>query len=77
MIDLSALPSLRESLEAHGLLANKGLGQHFLLDLRGGPLFYLHGRTPSHGRHEHRITPRNVDERPELREDRALRARLL
>lgn len=33
MIDLSALPSLRESLEAHGLLANKGLGQHFLLDL--------------------------------------------
>ncbi|MBA4792827.1 MAG: 16S rRNA (adenine(1518)-N(6)/adenine(1519)-N(6))-dimethyltransferase RsmA [Phenylobacterium sp.] len=33
MIDLSALPSLRESLETHGLLANKGLGQHFLLDL--------------------------------------------
>lgn len=33
MTDLSSLPSLRESLEAHGLMANKGLGQHFLLDL--------------------------------------------
>ena len=33
MIDLTALPSLRDSLEAHGLMANKGLGQHFLLDL--------------------------------------------
>jgi 16S rRNA (adenine1518-N6/adenine1519-N6)-dimethyltransferase len=27
------LPKLREELEAHGLWANKGLGQHFLLDL--------------------------------------------
>ncbi|MEZ5960697.1 MAG: 16S rRNA (adenine(1518)-N(6)/adenine(1519)-N(6))-dimethyltransferase RsmA [Hyphomonadaceae bacterium] len=27
------LPSLRDELEAHGLWANKGLGQHFLLDL--------------------------------------------
>ncbi len=27
------LPTLREGLEAHGLWANKGLGQHFLLDL--------------------------------------------
>ncbi len=27
------LPRLREELEAHGLWANKGLGQHFLLDL--------------------------------------------
>lgn len=27
------LPALREELEAHGLWANKGLGQHFLLDL--------------------------------------------
>jgi 16S rRNA (adenine1518-N6/adenine1519-N6)-dimethyltransferase len=27
------LPTLREALEAHGLWANKGLGQHFLLDL--------------------------------------------
>lgn len=27
------LPPLREELEAHGLWANKGLGQHFLLDL--------------------------------------------
>lgn len=27
------LPTLREELEAHGLWANKGLGQHFLLDL--------------------------------------------
>ncbi|MET0293987.1 MAG: 16S rRNA (adenine(1518)-N(6)/adenine(1519)-N(6))-dimethyltransferase RsmA [Phenylobacterium sp.] len=28
-----ALPPLREALEAHGLLARKSLGQHFLLDL--------------------------------------------
>lgn len=27
------LPSLRESLEAHGLMAKKSFGQHFLLDL--------------------------------------------
>ena len=27
------LPTLREELEAHGLWANKRLGQHFLLDL--------------------------------------------
>jgi 16S rRNA (adenine1518-N6/adenine1519-N6)-dimethyltransferase len=27
------LPTLREELETHGLWANKGLGQHFLLDL--------------------------------------------
>jgi 16S rRNA (adenine1518-N6/adenine1519-N6)-dimethyltransferase len=27
------LPTLRDDLEAHGLWANKGLGQHFLLDL--------------------------------------------
>jgi 16S rRNA (adenine1518-N6/adenine1519-N6)-dimethyltransferase len=33
MSDLSELPPLRESLEAHGLLARKSLGQHFLLDL--------------------------------------------
>jgi 16S rRNA (adenine1518-N6/adenine1519-N6)-dimethyltransferase len=30
---LSDLPPLRQSLEAHGLMADKGLGQHFLLDL--------------------------------------------
>lgn len=30
---LQALPPLRDSLAAHGLWANKGLGQHFLLDL--------------------------------------------
>jgi 16S rRNA (adenine1518-N6/adenine1519-N6)-dimethyltransferase len=30
---LAALPPLRESLEAHGLLAKKSFGQHFLLDL--------------------------------------------
>jgi len=30
---LADLPPLRESLEAHGLLAKKSLGQHFLLDL--------------------------------------------
>ena len=28
-----ALPSLRESLEQHGLMAKKSFGQHFLLDL--------------------------------------------
>ena len=33
MIDLAALPPLRESLAEHGLLANKSFGQHFLLDL--------------------------------------------
>ena len=27
------LATLRDELEAHGLWANKGLGQHFLLDL--------------------------------------------
>jgi 16S rRNA (adenine1518-N6/adenine1519-N6)-dimethyltransferase len=30
---LGGLPPLREALEAHGLLARKSLGQHFLLDL--------------------------------------------
>jgi 16S rRNA (adenine1518-N6/adenine1519-N6)-dimethyltransferase len=30
---LAALPPLRESLAAHGLLARKSFGQHFLLDL--------------------------------------------
>jgi len=30
---LAALPPLRDSLEAHGLLAKKSFGQHFLLDL--------------------------------------------
>ena len=30
---MSDLPPLRESLEAHGLLAKKSFGQHFLLDL--------------------------------------------
>ncbi len=30
---LAALPPLREALAEHGLMANKGLGQHFLLDL--------------------------------------------
>ena len=30
---LDDLPPLREGLAAHGLLANKGFGQHFLLDL--------------------------------------------
>ncbi len=30
---LEALPPLRDSLTQHGLWANKGLGQHFLLDL--------------------------------------------
>lgn len=32
-MSLADLPPLRESLEAHGLLAKKSLGQHFLLDL--------------------------------------------
>ena len=27
------LPPLRDELQSHGLWANKGLGQHFLLDL--------------------------------------------
>jgi len=31
--DLAGLPPLRESLAAHGLLAKKSFGQHFLLDL--------------------------------------------
>ena len=30
---MTSLPSLRESLDAHGLMANKAFGQHFLLDL--------------------------------------------
>lgn len=33
MSALNDLPPLRQSLEAHGLMADKGLGQHFLLDL--------------------------------------------
>lgn len=33
MSALAELPPLRQSLEAHGLMADKGLGQHFLLDL--------------------------------------------
>lgn len=33
MTALENLPPLRESLAAHGLIANKGFGQHFLLDL--------------------------------------------
>ncbi|WP_309606060.1 16S rRNA (adenine(1518)-N(6)/adenine(1519)-N(6))-dimethyltransferase RsmA [Phenylobacterium sp.] len=32
-MSLEALPPLRECLAAHGLLANKAFGQHFLLDL--------------------------------------------
>jgi len=32
-MSLAELPPLRESLEAHGLLAKKSFGQHFLLDL--------------------------------------------
>jgi 16S rRNA (adenine1518-N6/adenine1519-N6)-dimethyltransferase len=32
-MSLSDLPPLREALEAHGLLARKSFGQHFLLDL--------------------------------------------
>lgn len=30
---LAALPPLRDALAAHGIFANKGFGQHFLLDL--------------------------------------------
>ena len=30
---LDELPPLRDALAAHGILANKGFGQHFLLDL--------------------------------------------
>ena len=33
MTALEALPPLRDALGAHGILANKGFGQHFLLDL--------------------------------------------
>jgi 16S rRNA (adenine1518-N6/adenine1519-N6)-dimethyltransferase len=32
-VNADDLPTLRDELEAHGLWANKGLGQHFLLDL--------------------------------------------
>jgi 16S rRNA (adenine1518-N6/adenine1519-N6)-dimethyltransferase len=32
-LSLETLPTLREALEAHGLLAKKSFGQHFLLDL--------------------------------------------
>ncbi|WP_091738633.1 16S rRNA (adenine(1518)-N(6)/adenine(1519)-N(6))-dimethyltransferase RsmA [Phenylobacterium immobile] len=32
-MSLASLPPLRDSLAAHGLVANKGFGQHFLLDL--------------------------------------------
>jgi len=32
-VRVNDLPSLRESLDAHGLLAKKSFGQHFLLDL--------------------------------------------
>ena len=32
-MNLDALPSLRETLDAHGLSAKKSFGQHFLLDL--------------------------------------------
>lgn len=32
-MSLEGLPPLREALAAHGLFANKGFGQHFLLDL--------------------------------------------
>jgi 16S rRNA (adenine1518-N6/adenine1519-N6)-dimethyltransferase len=32
-MDMDALPPLRESLTAHGLMAKKSFGQHFLLDL--------------------------------------------
>ena len=31
--ELEALPPLRDALAAHGIFANKGFGQHFLLDL--------------------------------------------
>ncbi len=33
MVTSASLPSLRESLDAHGLSAKKSFGQHFLLDL--------------------------------------------
>lgn len=33
-MDLSALPPLKAVIDAHGLLARKSLGQHFLLDAR-------------------------------------------
>lgn len=33
MTDLATLPPLRDSLNEHGLLADKSFGQHFLLDL--------------------------------------------
>jgi 16S rRNA (adenine1518-N6/adenine1519-N6)-dimethyltransferase len=32
-MSLDSLPPLREALAAHGIFANKGFGQHFLLDL--------------------------------------------
>src|SRR6202012_641930 len=32
-VSLEALPPLREALAAHGLMAKKAFGQHFLLDL--------------------------------------------
>jgi 16S rRNA (adenine1518-N6/adenine1519-N6)-dimethyltransferase len=32
-LNLADLPPLREALATHGLIANKGFGQHFLLDL--------------------------------------------
>lgn len=32
-MSLEALPPLRDALAAHGIFANKGFGQHFLLDL--------------------------------------------
>jgi len=32
-VSLEALPPLRDALAAHGIFANKGFGQHFLLDL--------------------------------------------
>jgi 16S rRNA (adenine1518-N6/adenine1519-N6)-dimethyltransferase len=32
-VNLQALPPLRDQLEAHGLIARKSFGQHFLLDL--------------------------------------------
>jgi 16S rRNA (adenine1518-N6/adenine1519-N6)-dimethyltransferase len=45
-MELAGLPPLREALSDHGIVANKGFGQHFLLDLNitrkiarlGGPL---------------------------------------
>ena len=32
-MSLDDLPPLRDALTAHGIFANKGFGQHFLLDL--------------------------------------------